>query len=96
MIQGGNYSAIHQSPRFDVIYDAASGSGAGEDYRAQALPLLKQVGWAWAALAPAALLPALQEEPRGQYVAINGAASMWARRFTIGQKYDHSHTFVLK
>jgi len=65
-----HYTNMEEAARFDVIYDAASGSGAGEDYRAQALPLLKQ------------------EEPRGQYVAINGAASMWARRFTIGQKKD--------
>merc|ERR550532_73286 len=55
--------------KFDIVYDSASNSGGGEDYREKSLSLLKQDG-----------------SKHGQYVAINGAASMWARNFTIGQK----------
>jgi len=55
--------------KFDIVFDAATNSGGGEDYREKSLKLLKK-----------------DETNHGQYVAINGAASMWARNFTIGQK----------
>ena len=55
--------------KFDIVFDAATNSGGGEDYREKSLKLLKK-----------------DETSHGQYVAINGAASMWARNFTIGQK----------
>jgi len=55
--------------KFDIVYDSATKSGGGEDYREKSLSLLKR-----------------DETNHGQYVAINGAASMWARNFTIGQK----------
>jgi len=55
--------------KFDIVYDSATNSGGGEDYREKSLKLLKE-----------------DESSHGQYVAINGAASMWARNFTIGQR----------
>jgi len=58
-----------ETKKFDIVYDSATNSGGGEDYREKSLKLLKQ-----------------DESNHGQYVAINGAASMWARNFTIGQK----------
>ena len=57
--------------KFDIIYDAASGSGAGEDYKTQSEQLLKQK---------------TEEKQHGQYVAINGGVAMWLRTFTIGHK----------
>jgi NADPH:quinone reductase-like Zn-dependent oxidoreductase len=66
-----HFKDAEDSSKFDVIYDAATGSGAGEDYKAQSLQLLRSAG-----------------ERHGQYVAINGAAGMWLRHFTIGQKKD--------
>ena len=56
--------------RFHVVYDCASGSGAGEQYKDAALACLRK--------------PA--KGTHGQYVAINGGIGMWARKFTIGQK----------
>ena len=63
--------------RFDVVYDCASGSGGGEDYKTSAVTCLRgadaEVG-----------------RSHGQYVAISGAASMWLRMFTIGQKRNEN------
>lgn len=64
---------IEEADKFDVIYDAASGSGAGEDYKPCSAQLLckdDDVG----------------ERSHGQYVAINGGIGLWLRQFTIGQK----------
>ena len=67
--------------KFDVIYDAASGSGGGEDYKNSCLQLLR---------------PAVEpDKKQGQYVAINGGASMWLRMFTIGNK-KNQHLFLGK
>ena len=65
--------------KFDVVYDCASGSGADENYKPSALTCLRAAN---------------TEEGRkhGQYVAINGPASMWLRMFTIGQK-KNEHLF---
>ena len=62
---------IDDSIKFDVIYDAASGSGAGEDYRTLSLQLLRSENFNGA---------------HGQYVAINGGPDLWLRQFSIGQK----------
>ena len=66
--------------KFDVVYDCASGSGAGENYKAAALTCLRTAD-------------AEEGREHGQYVAINGPASMWLRKFTIGQK-TNEHLFL--
>ena len=38
---GGN---VKEEDKFDVVYDAATASGAGEDYRGRALKLLRPAG----------------------------------------------------
>lgn len=55
--------------KFDVIYDAASFSGAGEDYKKVSLDLLKQGN---------------DNTICGHYVAINGSPWMWLQALTIG------------
>ena len=64
--------------KFDVIYDAATHSGAGEDYKPCSLLLLCNEG---------------PEKNHGQYVAINGKINMWLRNFTVGQK-TNQHMFL--
>jgi NADPH:quinone reductase-like Zn-dependent oxidoreductase len=66
--------------QFDVIYDAATNSGAGEDYRDISMELLK---------------PATSDKKHGQYVAINGSQEMWRRLFTIGFE-PNQHLMVMK
>ena len=63
---------------FDVVFDAATNSGAGENYKAAAIACLRKG-------APGAAA--------GQYVAINGGAGMWLRMFTIGQR-KNEHLFL--
>ena len=62
------------------MYDAASSSGAGEDYKDSAMELLCPEG---------------PEKKHGQYVAINGGREMWVRLYTIGQK-SNQHIFIMK
>ena len=62
---------IPDSLKFDVIYDAATASGGGEDYRSKSIQLLCEEG---------------PSRAHGQYVAINGGPDFWLRHFTIGQK----------
>ena len=69
---------IDDSQKFDVIYDAASNSGAGEDYKPCAAHLLCKE---------------TPSKGHGQYVAINGGIEMWLRLFTIGQK-KNQHLFL--
>ena len=64
---------IEEADKFDVIYDAASGSGAGEDYKPCSAQLLCKDEDAG-------------DRSHGQYVAINGGIGLWLRQFTIGQK----------
>ena len=71
-------SEIEESLKFDVIYDAASGSGAGENYKQSSTQLLRNEG---------------TNKKHGQYVAINGGLNMWLRNFTIGQK-KNEHLFL--
>ena len=75
-----------ETKKFDIVYDSATNSGGGEDYREKSLKLLKQDesnhGGFCSVGGPKCVLKLIS----GQYVAINGAASMWARNFTIGQK----------
>ena len=59
------------SIKFDVIYDAATGSGAAEDYRSTSMKLLRSEEY---------------NGKHGQYVAINGGPELWLRQFSIGQK----------
>merc|ERR1719334_594638 len=66
-----HFNDVDESEKFDIVYDAATASGGGEDYRSKSLKLL---------------CSETQGRSAGQYVAINGAASMWLRNFTIGQK----------
>ena len=66
--------------KFDVIYDAATNSGAGEDYEDMSMELLK---------------PATPDKKHGQYVAINGWASMSQRNSTIGLK-PNQHFMTVK
>jgi len=58
-------SLADEPAEYDVVYDTASSSGAGEDYRASGLVVL----------AP----PTNGRRP--QYVAINGGLSVWLRKF---------------
>ena len=67
--------------KFDVVYDCATGSGAGEDYRAAAVSCLRDAD-------------AQKGRKHGQYVTINGPAGMWMRMFTIGQK-KNEHLFLM-
>lgn len=67
--------------KFDVIYDAASNSGGGEDYKNNCLQLLHP--------------GAEPDKKQGQYVATNGGAGMWLRTFTIGHK-KNQHLFLGK
>ena len=66
--------------KFDVVYDCASGSGSGEDYRESAVTCLRAAN---------------TEEGRkhGQYVTLNGRATMWLRWLTIGQR-KNQHMFL--
>ena len=57
---------------FDLVYDTATGSGAGEDYRTGGRALL----------AP----PSLERRP--QYVTINGGLSVWLRKLIGWQEQD--------
>lgn len=57
---------------YDVVYDTATSSGAGEDYRDTAM----------AVLAPP------QEGRRSQYVCINGKPMVWLRYFLGWQELD--------
>ena len=71
-------ASAKDNERFDVVYDCASERG-GVIYRTAAVACLRAAN---------------TEEGRkhGQYVAINGPASMWLRMFTIGQK-KNEHLF---
>ena len=75
--------------KFDIVYDSATKSGGGEDYREKSLSLLKQDESNHGKIQLHGC-PVFTVQCKilisGQYVAINGAASMWARNFTIGQK----------
>ena len=66
--------------KFDVVYDCASGSGPGENYKTLALTWLRAAN---------------TEEGRkhGQYVAINGPAGMWLQMFALDQK-TNEHLFL--
>ena len=77
---GAATGSIDDSVKFDVIYDAASGSGAGEDYKNTSMQLLCPEG---------------PDKKHGQYVAINGGVDMWVRQFTIGQK-QNQHLVMYK
>eukprot|EP01063_Lacrimia_lanifica_P038247 TRINITY_DN8080_c0_g1_i1.p1 TRINITY_DN8080_c0_g1~~TRINITY_DN8080_c0_g1_i1.p1 ORF type:complete len:340 (+),score=92.06 TRINITY_DN8080_c0_g1_i1:73-1020(+) len=68
----GMYQDASETERFDVIYDAATGSGAGEEYKDWSLARLRA---------------------EGKYVAINGSAWYWARKFTIG--YPKNQNLIL-
>jgi NADPH:quinone reductase-like Zn-dependent oxidoreductase len=57
---------------YDVVYDTATSSGAGENYRAAGRALL----------APATL------ERRPQYMTINGGFSVWLRKFIGWEEQD--------
>ena len=65
--------------KFDVIYDAASGSGAAEDYKSASIQLLRSEQF---------------NGTHGQYVAINGGPELWLRQFSIGQK-KNQHLVIL-
>ena len=69
--QRGSSDSIDDSLKFDVIYDAATGSGAGEDYKSKSMQLLRNEG---------------PDRKEGQYVAINGGPEIWIRQFIIGHK----------
>jgi len=71
---------IDDSIKFDVIYDAASGSGAAEDYKSASIQLLRSEQF---------------NGTHGQYVAINGGPELWLRQFSIGQK-KNQHLVILK
>jgi NADPH:quinone reductase-like Zn-dependent oxidoreductase len=79
------------SEKFDVVFDAATNSGAGEDYKEIGVALCatgngsSQLSTSGAGAGGA--------RRHGQYVAINGAADMWLRMFTVGQKANQ-HLFL--
>ena len=69
------------SEKFDVVYDCASGSKKkGKNYKTSAVTCLRA---------------AKPEEGRkhGQYVAINGPASMWLQMFAVNQS-TNEHLFL--
>jgi len=66
-----HFGDVDEALKFDVVYDAATGSGGGEDYKSKSEKILCNK---------------TEEKQHGQYVAINGAPTMWLRTFTIGQK----------
>lgn len=76
---GDVYRDATDKDKFDVVYDCATNSGAGEDYKAVGVSLLCSGD--------------SEGRQHGQYVAINGAAGMWLRHFTIGQK-TNEHLFT--
>lgn len=61
--------------RFDMVYDAATNSGAGEDYWKRSIPLLK---------------PSTDVYGGGQYVALNGSPWKWIRRLIGWEKKGQS------
>jgi len=73
------YAAASDEEKFDVVYDCATNSGAGEDYKETSISLLCKGD--------------AEGRGHGQYVAINGAAGMWLRMMTIGQK-ENQHLIV--
>jgi len=58
-------SLVNETSDYDVVYDTATNSGAGENYRASGIKLLAPV----------------TSGRRPQYVAINGGLSVWLRKF---------------
>lgn len=74
------FANAKEEEKFDVIYDCATASGGGEDYHGVSQPLLCSDGG--------------DGRRHGQYVAINGAPSMWIRKFCgVGQKANQ-HLFL--
>ena len=71
---------IHDSCKFDVIFDTASGSGAGENYKDRSIELL---------------CPERPGRKHGQYVTINGSMQMWAE-LQNNQLERNQHLFVYK
>ena len=65
--------------QFDCVYDAATGSGAGEDYWTMSLSLLKTT-----------TDNAERNSDKGQYVALNGPAMKWIRALSGKQKPNES------
>ena len=76
----GTDGEFDEEKKFDVIYDAATNSGAGEDYKDMAMRVLRKE---------------TDSTPHGQYVAINGSRGMWIRLFTVGFPANQ-HLFVTK
>ena len=66
------HSLAEEASDYDVVYDTATSSGAGEDYRASGQ----------AVLAPPA------PERRPQYVCINGGLSVWLRKLAGWEERD--------
>ena len=65
-------SLVNETPDYDVVYDTATNSGAGENYRASGIKLLAPV----------------TSGRRPQYVAINGGLSVWLRKFMGWEQRD--------
>jgi len=62
--------------KFDVVYDAATSSGAGEDYWDRSIPLLKTENGA--------------DGDSGHYASLNGSKAKWIRKFTGREKQGQS------
>ena len=103
--EGGGLRSVPNESKFDVIFDAATGSGGGEDYKAQSKALLykaSRAGAGWSGRGSGTTSREGEEEIEGrrrgdgQYVAINGGAGMWIRYVTgFGQKKGE-HLFLTK
>lgn len=61
--------------KFDMVYDVATNSGAGEDYWDRSIPLLK---------------PSTEDYNGGEYVALNGSSSKWIRALSGFEKKRQS------
>jgi len=77
------FGTLPDAEKFDIVFDAVTNSGAGEDYKASALKCLRKEKVA-----------SNKNSIPGQYVAINGAGGMWLRLFSgFGQK-KNEHLFM--
>ena len=74
------YAKQADEGKFDIVFDAATCSGAGEDYKSASLRVLRGDGG--------------KSPSRGEYVAINGSLGMWLRLFTGFGQRPHEHLFL--
>ena len=70
---------VSDNDKFDVVYDAATNSGAGEDYKDKASTEIMIISLKHHNIDRSNIQSIALLKPGGQYVAINGSPTMWLR-----------------